>query len=133
MGKNRNCITMKKDNKQRLFEVMERVAPNFSQNNYKKILTDFPGHAKYVNPPDSPQYKWYQEVLQFMEGNNPVEEKAELARFFQSHFLGVDYDVLQTPAETVSWWFSPEQQEFIAGELNPNGTPDELQNAPFKQ
>jgi len=119
---------MKKDNKQRLFEVMERVAPNFNQNNYKKILADFPSHAKYVNPVDSPQYKWYQEVLQFMQGNNPVEQKSELVKFFQNHFIGMDYDVLQTPAETVSWWLSPEQQEFIVGELNSNGTPDELQN-----
>jgi hypothetical protein len=124
---------MKRDNKQRLFEVMERVAPNFSQNTYKKILNDFPGHAKYVNPQDSPQYKWYQEVMDFIQGNNNVNEKAELIQFFQNNFLGVDYDILQTPAETVSWWLAPEQQEFITGELNSNGTPNELQNEPFKQ
>ena len=102
---------------------MERVAPNFNQSDYKKILADFPGHAKYVNPQDSPQYKWYQEVMNFMQGNNNVNEKAELARFFQTDFLGLDYDILQTPAETVSWWLAPEQQEFIAGEMN---TPEEL-------
>jgi hypothetical protein len=132
-GKQKKFRNMKTNNKIRLFEVMERVAPNFNQNNYKKILADFPGHAKYVNPIDSPQYKWYQEVMNFMQGNNNVDEKAELARFFQTDFLGLDYDILQTPAETVSWWLSPEQQEFITGEMNINGTPDELQNAPFKQ
>lgn len=115
-----------KDSKQRLFEVMQRVAPNFTQNNYKKILTDFPNHAKYVNPVDSPQYKWYQEVLQFIQGNNNVNEKAELAKFFQNNFLGIDYDILQTPAETVSWWLSPEQQEFIKGEMNTSGSESEL-------
>jgi hypothetical protein len=115
-----------KDGKKRLFEVMQRVAPNFSQNNYRKILNDFPGHAKNSNPIDSPQYKWYQEVLQFMQGNNNVNEKSELVKFFQNNFLGMDYDILQTPAETVSWWLAPEQQEFIKGELN--ATPEKALN-----
>jgi hypothetical protein len=30
MGRNRNSLTMKKDSKQRLFEVMKRVAPDFT-------------------------------------------------------------------------------------------------------
>lgn len=132
MGRNRNSLRMKKDSKQRLFEVMERVAPNFGQDKYKLIMNSFPGHAKYVNSVDSPQYKWYQQVLNFIQGDNNVNEKAELVKFFQNDFLGVDYDILQTPAETVSWWLSPEQQEFIVSEINSNGTPSELQNAPFK-
>ena len=123
---------MKRNDKQRLFEVMERVAPNFGENNYKKIMNDFPGHAKYVNPVDSPQYKWYQEVLEFMQGNNPIEQKAELVKFFQNNFFGIDYGEFQSDEELVNWWLSPEEQKFIADEMNPNGTPDELQNASFK-
>jgi hypothetical protein len=123
---------MKKYDKQRLFEVMERVAPNFSGNDYKKILADFPGHAKYINPVDSPQYKWYEEVLEFMQGNNPIEQKAELVKFFQNDFWGVDYGDFQTPEEHVNWWLSPEEQKSIKDEMNSNGTPSELQNAPFK-
>jgi hypothetical protein len=110
---------MKPNNrKQRLFEIMERVAPNFSQNTYQKILNDFPGHAKYTNPVDSLQYKWYEEVMEFMTGNNPIEQKSELVKFFQNHFLGVDYGEFNTPKEQVDWWLAPEQQEFIKGELN---------------
>jgi len=111
---------MRKDNRQRLFEVMGRLDKTFNsnENTYQSIISGFPGHAKYINPIDSPQYKWYEKVLQFINGNNNVYQKEELVKFFQNDFLGMDYDILQTPAETVSWWLSPEQQEFIKGELN---------------
>ena len=116
---------MKKDNKQRLFEVMGKLDETFNSNGntYQSIISNFPGHAKETNPIDSPQYKWYESVMKFMNGNsthNNVYQKAELAKFFQNNFLGMDYDPLQTPAETVNWWFSPEHQEFIKGELNSN-------------
>jgi hypothetical protein len=137
----------KKDTKQLLFENMAKLNPTFkpklnedmgysyeppmlkSQPNdsYKKIMSDFPGHAKSANPIDSPQYKWYQRVSKFIQGNNNVNEKAELVKFFQNNFLGMDYDILQTPAETVSWWLSPEQQEFIKDEMNtPKDSNDDL-------
>jgi len=121
---------MKKNDKQRLVEVMQRLDKTFkpklnedinsieTNDSYKKIKNEFPGHAKYVNPIDSLQYKWYQRVLNFIQGNNNVYEKEELIKFFQNYFLGMDYDILQTPAETVSWWLSFEQQEFIKDELN---------------
>ena len=130
----------KKDTKQLLFENMAKLNPDFKMINeivfddvnlnsvkvggesFEKIKRDFPGHAKSVNPIDSPQYKWYKEVFDFMDGEyNNVFEKAELVKFFQNNFLGMDYGVLQTPAETVGWWLSPEHQEFIKGEMNAEG------------
>jgi hypothetical protein len=92
-----------------------------NKNTAADLIFDFPGHARSTNPPDSPQYKWYQKVMQFVQGDNNVNEKAEIIQFFQNNFLGMDYDVLQTPAEMVSWWLSPEEQEFITGELNADG------------
>lgn len=127
-----------RNSKQRLFEVMGRLDKTFKSklneditstgtyDSYKKIKNEFPGHAKSVNPIDSPQYKWYQRVLNFIQGNNNVYEKEELVKFFQNSFIGMDYDILQTPAEAVSWWLSPEQQEFIKGEMNAEGGNNEL-------
>ena len=85
---------------------------------FKEIMSEFPGHAKQTNPVNSPQYIWYSKVLDFINGDNNVYEKEELIKFFQNNFLEMDYGILQTPAETVSWWLSPDQQEFIEGELN---------------
>jgi hypothetical protein len=123
----------KQDSRQRLFEVMSRLDNTFKpklnedlgfgggQKSYAEIVNGFPGHARQSNPVDSPQYKWYVDVLNFIEGNNNVNEKSELVKKFQNEFLGLDYDVLQTPAEHVSWWLSPENQEFIRDELNSDG------------
>ena len=119
-----------KNSKQRLFEVMGRLDKTFksklneditstgTNDSYEKIKNEFPGHAKYGNPIDSPQYKWYQRVLNFILGDNNVYEKEVLIKFFQNNFIGMDYDILQTPSEAVSWWLSPKQQEFIKGEMN---------------
>jgi hypothetical protein len=121
---------MKKTTRRRLFEVMARLDKTFKpklnegpgfdggRKSYADIMNGFPGHARQSNPVDSPQYKWYVDVLDFMNGDNNVNQKAELAKFFQNDFLGLDYDILQTPAEVVSWWLSPENQEFITNELN---------------
>jgi hypothetical protein len=98
-------------------EISEEITTG-KGNSAEGLIFDFPGHARQSNPVDSPQYQWYVKVLNFVNGNNNVYEKAELIEFFQNNFIGMDYDVLQTPAEAVSWWLSPEQQEFIKDELN---------------
>jgi len=98
-------------------EISEEITTG-KGNSAEGLIFDFPGHARQSNPVDSPQYQWYVKVLNFVNGNNNVYEKAELIEFFQNNFIGMDYDVLQTPAEAVSWWLSPEHQEFIKDELN---------------
>jgi hypothetical protein len=55
-----------------------------------------------------------------------------LIKFFQNDFFGMDYGEFQTPEELVNWWLSPENQKDVEDEMNPNGTPSELQNASFK-
>jgi hypothetical protein len=146
---------MKKATKQRLFEVMSRLDKTFkpklnedmfsvedamkkrhyglengtlkpAARSYSDIVNSFPGHARQSNPVESPQYKWYADVLDFVNGNNNIDEKTELIKKFQNEFLGLDYDILQTPAEMVSWWLSPENQEFITDELNSGGGSDNI-------
>jgi hypothetical protein len=124
---------MKKATRQRLFEVMSRLDKTFKpklneeagfgedRKSYSEIVNSFPGHARQSNPVGSPQYQWYADVLDFVNGDNNIDEKTELIKKFQNEFLGLDYDILQTPAEMVSWWLSPEEQEFISGELNSGG------------
>lgn len=106
-------------------EVNEELLQN-TRKSFKELMS-FTGYAKKVNPVDSPEYKYYIDVLNFVNGNNNVYEKAELIKKFQNEFLGIDYDILQTPAEMVAWWLSPEQQGFIKSELNSEESLDETQ------
>jgi len=127
------------NNKQRLFEVMHKVNPDFKPklneelltvsnsesvnedftNSYDEIINSFPGHARQTNSIDSSQYKWFVNVLNFISSNNnDINQKAELIKFFQNNFLGLDYGDFNSNEELINWWLSPEQQEFIKGELN---------------
>jgi hypothetical protein len=129
---------MKKYDKNRLIEVMSRLDKTFkpklnedinsteTNDSYDRIINEFPGHAKYVNPVDSPQYKWYLRALSFIQGNNDISEKAELVKFFQNNFFGIDYGEFNTPEELVAWWLSPEEQKFITDEMNAEGSNNEL-------
>jgi hypothetical protein len=124
---------MKKYDKNRLIEVMSRLDKTFkpklneeinpmgTEDSYDRIINEFPGHAKYVNPVDSPQYKWYLRALNFIQGNNDINQKAELVKFFQNNFFGIDYGEFKTPEELVAWWLSPEEQKFIKDEMNADG------------
>ncbi len=128
----------KQNNKQRLFEITQRLDKTFkpklnediistgTEDSYDRIIKEFPGHAKYVNPVDSPQYKWYLRALSFIRGNNDINEKAELVKFFQNNFFGIDYSEFKTPEELVAWWLSPSEQEFIKDEINAEGNNNEL-------
>jgi hypothetical protein len=125
---------MKKQNsKQRLFEIMQKLDKTFKPNlneildgnniTYNEIINNFPGHAKNTNPIDSPQYKWYVSVFNFINNNNDITQKVELVKFFQNNFLGLDYgDGSESNEELINWWLSPDEQEFIKDELNINGT-----------
>lgn len=127
-------------NKERLFEIMSRVDKTFKPvlnenfvngendnildediNSYAYIMKTFPGHAKNNNPINSPQYKWYINVLNFIQENNNEKLKADLIKFFQTNFLGLDYgNEEQKDINLINWWLSSEQQEFITDELNIN-------------
>ena len=131
-----------RSNKQRLFEVMHKVNPDFKPklneelltvsnsesvnedftNSYDEIINSFPGHARQTNSIDSSQYKWFVNVLNFISSNNnDINQKAELIKFFQNNFLGLDYGDFNSNEELINWWLSPEQQEFIKGELVDSG------------
>jgi hypothetical protein len=123
----------KQNTKQRLFEVMGKVNENFksklnenyieqqpiqNSESFNIIMSKFPGHAKLVNSINSPEYNWYQSVLNFVKGNENPNEKAELIKKFQNYFLGLDYGDFNSNEELINWWLSDEQQNFIVNELN---------------
>jgi hypothetical protein len=85
---------------------------------YDELINSFPGHARQKNPVDSPQYQWYVKAVDFVQSTNNIHQAAEVVKFFQNDFLGMDYDDRDSDEEIVKWWLSKEEQDWIRDELN---------------
>lgn len=91
---------------------------------YDELINSFPGHARQKNPVDSPQYQWYVKAVDFVQSTNNIHQAAEVVKFFQNDFLGMDYDDRDSDEEMVKWWLSDEEQSFIRDELNTGASPE---------
>lgn len=86
---------------------------------YDELMKSFPGHARLENPIDGEHYQWYLKAVEFVRSTDNIHQAAEVVKFFQNNFLGMDYDDTDTDEEIVKWWLSDEEQDWIRDEITP--------------